>query len=463
MSKSIILKIIHKAFFVLPYLIMAIVTVPIFGVAITETSKLLGLKTIPVPVVGTGSMYPSLFWAKSEGGPEDNDKVVIEEYRSTPHLYKRYDGLNIFSKKYLKRLIGRGDMVAFKNDQTRAILKEEGRDTDAGFIKRVIGLPGDTLELRDGFTYLNGQLIAEPYIASPRSTYGSEYLKDCQKLVLTENHYFVMGDNRKVSSDSRYALGLVKLDDIGYVLPLQEQQIYHSLWRDTSKDDDLLGQPTLVSTEFINLVNDVRNTKKVSSLKSVPTLIKSSSYRGEKLLHSSNTSYGIKQAIKESGYSNIVLGEFVSHGHFSAKELIENLLYNSSTAKQILSPDYTDIGISTLNLEINGCPSQVIVGHLGGYVPANYDEKTIDSWKNLSQNISSVLPSWEGAVGHDQLDQVKLSSLLSIFYRKLELAKEIVTIMEQKKWLTDAQEDRIKADQSDTNQADQLVKELNKP
>src|SRR5688572_20196172 len=104
---------------VVPYIFLAVIAIPILGMSVNEGSKLLGLKTIPVPVVGTGSMYPSLFWAKSEGGPEDDKNVVIEEYRSTPHLYKRYDGFTILGKKYLERTINRGDMIAFQNDKTR--------------------------------------------------------------------------------------------------------------------------------------------------------------------------------------------------------------------------------------------------------------------------------------------------------------------------------------------------------
>lgn len=461
MRKSVVVQLVKKTFVILPYLVVVLVTVPMLGIAYTEGSKQLGLKTIPVPVVGTGSMYPSLFWAKSEGGPEDDEKVVIEEYRSTPHLYKRYDGLQLFGKKYLERIIQHGDMVAFQNDKTKQILSEEKKDEKSGFIKRVIGVPGDTIELRDGFVYLNGQLLNEPYITTARSTYGGEFLKDCQKLVIPEDKYFVLGDNRKVSSDSRFDLGLISKADISYVLPLSEQKIYHALWRDTSKDDQGRGQPSLSSGEFIKMVNDVRAGKKVVSLKTTQALIESASKRGTKLLSNPKTSYSMKQAISESQYSNIVLGEFVSYGHFTAKELLENLLFNTPTAKQILSPEFSDIGVTAVNLEVDGCPSQIIVGHLGGYVPASYDQATIDNWKALRDNISAVLPSWELAVGSDQVDQSKLSSLLSIFYRRLELAREIVSTMEQKKWLTDAQQAKIKSDESDATQADILVKELN--
>lgn len=63
-------------------------------------------------------------------------------------------------------------------------------------IKRVIGLPGDTLEIKEGVTYINGEQLDEPYVTHPKS---HEYYGP---ITLTDS-YFVMGDNRAVSRDSR--------------------------------------------------------------------------------------------------------------------------------------------------------------------------------------------------------------------------------------------------------------------
>lgn len=462
MPKSrLIIRFVKRFLAVLPILVLVVVGVPIVGMAGNEMSKILGLKPVPVPVVGTGSMYPSLFWSTSEGGPEDESKKVVEEYRNTPHLYPRFRGLTLFGQTFGLRSIGQGDMVAFQNAQTKAILADEGKNTNAGFIKRVIGVPGDTIELRDGFVYRNEVLLKEPYIASPRSTYGGDSLQDCVKLTLGPGKYFVLGDNRKVSSDSRFELGLIGDSDIEYVLPYAEQSIYLSLYRDTEGDSELLGEPSLESREFLNLLNAKRQSAGVAKLSLSPGLAKSSTLRGEKLLQDPNTQYGLKQAIQSAGYSNILLGEFVSYGHFSAQELLENLLFNTNTAKQILDSKYSDLGISAVNREVNGCPSQVIVGHLGGYVPADYSEDTVASWRRLRDNLSEVLPSWERAVGNDQVNQTDLAELLTILRRRLSLAQEIVGTMERKEWLSSAQESRIEVDNQDAQSAEAIARRLN--
>jgi signal peptidase I len=461
-TKKLIIKILTYILSVLPFLFVAIIGFPIAGMAYTETTKVVGLRTIPVNVVGTGSMYPSLFWESSEGGPEDESKKVIEEYRTTPHLYRLYDGFPFLGKTFLRRDIGYGDIVSFRKEKTIEILKTSNKDVSSGFIKRVIAVGGDAIELRDGFVYKNGQLLSEPYISSPRSTYGGTIIKDCIKTTVPQDKYLVLGDNRKVSTDSRFELGFISREDIEYLLPYSEQRIYESLWRDTRRDSELLGQPTLSSTEFVDLINKVRVSKGLAKLTGKLALVKSATVRGEKLLIDRETSYKMDQAIASVGYKNIILGEFVSYGHYTAKELLENLLFNTDTAKQILHKDFADIGISNVNKEISSCPSQVIVGHLGGYVPAQYDASVLKSWTELHDNLRAVIPSWEKALDYDTVDKDKLNALLTIFRRRLRLAEDIINTIEKKEWFTVDQESRIKADDADSQTAKSLSEELNK-
>jgi signal peptidase I len=84
-------------------------------------------------------------------------------------------------------------------------------ESDEPYIKRVIGLPGESISFRDGYVYINGQKLNEPYIA------GAETLcnggKWCDIASIPDGTVYVLGDNRTGSQDSR-AFGPVSVDDL---------------------------------------------------------------------------------------------------------------------------------------------------------------------------------------------------------------------------------------------------------
>jgi signal peptidase I len=98
------------------------------------------------------------------------------------------------------RDIRRGDVIVFKYPD----------EPDRDFIKRVIGLPGETIEMKAKKIYVNGQPLDEPYVhflepvGDAQEVISYDLRENYPKTVVPQDFYFVMGDNRDNSQDSRY-------------------------------------------------------------------------------------------------------------------------------------------------------------------------------------------------------------------------------------------------------------------
>jgi signal peptidase I len=89
--------------------------------------------------------------------------------------------------------VGRGDIVVFATPP-----KEAAETTIKDLVKRVIGLPGDVISSKGGQVYIDGRVLAEPWLPPGTVT------MDLPRQTVPPNEYFVMGDNRSDSQDSRY-------------------------------------------------------------------------------------------------------------------------------------------------------------------------------------------------------------------------------------------------------------------
>jgi len=135
--------------------------------------------------IPTGSMKPNLLVG---------DHLLVNKFIFAPTAFS-------FERALLPmRPIQRGDIIVFKFPE------EPERD----FIKRTIGLPGDTVELKNQTVFVNGQPLTEPYAhylfppAGEGQTDGFDIRRKYGPVTVPDGHYFMMGDNRDDSQDSRF-------------------------------------------------------------------------------------------------------------------------------------------------------------------------------------------------------------------------------------------------------------------
>lgn len=173
--------------------------------------------------IPSGSMYPTL---------RVGDYLFVSKYS---YGYSRYSfpfGLPLFKGRVWYDAPQRGDVVVFKFP----------KNTNTDFIKRIIGLPGDKVQVKNGRLYINDEKISrkdtdryviDEYVTMPEFYYQYEEtlpngfvhnileLSDNERIVdntdefvVPDDHYFVMGDNRDRSDDSRISVGFVPKDNL---------------------------------------------------------------------------------------------------------------------------------------------------------------------------------------------------------------------------------------------------------
>ena len=122
------------------------------------------------------SMQPTVY---------ENDTVIVNKF-----IYRFQDP-------------SRGDIIVFP-------MQENGKEVY--YIKRIIGLPGDVVDIRDGQVYVNDILMEEDYITVETTAVDGQVVFP---ITVPENEYFVLGDNRPVSKDSRWlSIGTISRDEI---------------------------------------------------------------------------------------------------------------------------------------------------------------------------------------------------------------------------------------------------------
>ena len=151
------------------------------GLALTLGLMLLAGTAIGQPfIVPSGSMEPTLMIG---------DEIAAAKYAYGYGRYSSPVGTIPLKGRILEQPPERGDIAVFALP----------RDPSQTYVKRLIGLPGDVVSERDGFVYINGAQLQEPYIKAGRRDH--EPPRTWARI--PKGYYFFMGDNRSASCDSR--------------------------------------------------------------------------------------------------------------------------------------------------------------------------------------------------------------------------------------------------------------------
>ncbi len=128
----------------------------------------------------------------------DQQFLIVNRFAYCPgvHIEVPVANISLFERVWCVRTPNRGDVVIF----------EYPRDPSRDFIKRVIGLPNETVEVRAGQVYVDGVLVPEPFGPNPGSY-------NAPPITVGPDEVYVMGDNRNNSSDS-HLWGPLKLEHI---------------------------------------------------------------------------------------------------------------------------------------------------------------------------------------------------------------------------------------------------------
>ena len=426
-----------------------------------------GLISEPIPIAGTGSMYPTF-----PKGHSKDPKKLAEELVATTGMKPYPNGIRLSNINFFGHEIERGDIIVAENEKIRESSKKLYGEP-AGIVKRVIALPEDKILIKDGLVYLNGKALKEPYIARPRSTFGGEFIRDCNELKIPKGKLFVMGDNRKGSGDSRHDTGLIDYKDIQYVFPYKDQLgNLDKGWHDPKDDDKESARIALNKDKYLELINKERVKIGLKPLRYEGRLELSAEKRGIDMLNyddlsfeATRSGYTMYKAMIDSDYSNIIYGELPSLGVYEVEELFEYYFQFPETKKFLLDKDYQDIGISSVRGELNGCPANIVVIHIAGYVPPNYSKKLIESWEISLNKLREIQPGWSSLKEYSSFynkyksDIDRINDIISTRISKIDA---IVSAMKANRWLsTDLDAFTRTGDKSLYDEQESLANKLN--
>lgn len=333
------------------------------------------------------------------------------------------DGSMISLHNPNKYSISYGDVVSFNNLETGNL----------NYIKRVIGMPGDSVVIKNGTVSVNGQVLSEPYTYEQFPTYGNTFLLDCREYTVPVNSYMLLGDNRTVSMDSR-VLGFVDKKNIRGIIKSDIQPEFQN----TAAPAKQASMASAV--KIVERINTARTVKQQPPLISNPKLDAVAAKRAEYVKNNPEDwkmQQDINQFLTGQKYGYNLAHEYVTFGYLTDQQIFNQINESVVDKEYMLSPKFYEIGIGTTTVTSQACTYPVTVIILSWPSNPTYSSEILTMWKQEVDALSKIIPEMQKYVGAPGLNQNQLKTIINKLSEVSEIANRVYTKIKANEWLTD--------------------------
>jgi signal peptidase I len=376
------------------------------------------------------------------------DKLTKVPTRGTSMMPTIPDGSEVELKSPHKYGLERGDIVTFSNTETRG----------QGYIKRIVGLPGEQISIKNGNVFINGKALQEDYTLNGLPTFGNTAIIDCESYTIPDGSYAVFGDNRTVSSDSR-VLGFIKKEEIDGVMKTGTGEKF------ASEEKQLqISKVDVSPEEFLKKLNELREKNNASNLVTHATLNNLAKQRSTQISENfdnwKSKSIPVDQMLEKEGYRFNQVHEYVTFGYLDSQAILDQLFDSEVEKDHFLSNQYTEVGIGLVEKTNKECTFPLISVILSWPAVPTYDKAVLDNWEKEISTLNSNLGIYQSWVGAPEIDQAKLKQLISMTAEMQQIATRILAKEKNREWLTAKDYADIKHHDDLVQQATALDKEV---
>lgn len=390
---------------------------------------------------GYANVYEVGRRALFEAGVTDRLTNITVRGTSMLPTVKDSETINLHSpKKYPPQ---RGDIISFTNDETEGL----------HYLKRVIGLPGENITIKNGLVWIDGQPLQESYILNRIPTYGNSFIVDCETQRIPDGAVIALGDNRTVSHDSR-AIGFVTIEDITGVIKTDTTPSFS-----TGDQRPQLGSSEPLSAPlFLKALNDRRIEQQMNPLATHGVLNELAGKRASQISANLDDwklgSFPVEQMLEEHGYRFNLVHEFTTFGFLDAQGVVDQIIDAPREKDLFFSDQFTEAGIGIAQATKGECTFPVISVIISWPSVPTYDQSVINHWSTESETTTQLLSNLQTYVGSNRVDQEKLRTLISNIAESSVISARIANKMKSREWLS-------QQDYSDIRRYDTLVQASN--